>query len=271
MLYADDILLFKPIENNTDLSDFQRDLLQVTNWIQKHSLNPNHQKTQYLPISRSRNRPALTITLNGHTLHPCSDVKYLGVTITTNLSWTLHIDNIAKTTKGLLGRIHRNLRDAPNHLRHKIYQTTVLPKLDYCGAVWDPRQLKSTKQLENIQKFAGRVITQNVSSDYPTLCSSLNLKPLPTRRRMQKLKLCYNILSDRSCIPSSAFSPHPKPSMRSSNSMQLFTPFVPTSAHRSSFFIEVIRHWNNLPDEIISAPSPFSFKNRLYRYYTSIM
>ena len=152
MFYADDILLFKPIENSADLSDFQRDLHQVTNLIQKYGLNPNHQKTQYLPISRSRNRPALTITLNSHTLHPCSDVKYLGVTITTNLSWSLHIDNIAKTTKRLLGRILRNLRDAPNHLRHKIYQTTVLPKLDYI--LWSslgPRQLKSTKLLENIQ------------------------------------------------------------------------------------------------------------------------
>ena len=113
MLYADDILLFKPIENSADLSDFQRDL---HHWIQKYGLNPNHQKTQYLSISRSRNRPALTISLNGHTLHPCLDVKYLEVTITTNLSWSLHIDNIAKTTKRLLGRIQKNLRDAPNHL-----------------------------------------------------------------------------------------------------------------------------------------------------------
>ena len=54
MLYADDILLFKLIENSADLKDFQRDLHQVTNWKQKQGLNPDHKKTQYLPISRCK-------------------------------------------------------------------------------------------------------------------------------------------------------------------------------------------------------------------------
>ena len=142
------------------------------------------------------------------------------------------------------------------HLRHKIYQTTVLPKLDYCGAVWDPHQLKSTKLLENVQKFAGRVITQDWSSSYPFLCSSLDLKPLSIRRCMQKLKLCFKILRKESCIPPTAFTPHPQPSPRSSNSVQLFTPFVPTDAHKFSYFIDVIKHWNALPDEIVSAQTP---------------
>ena len=201
MLYADDILLFKPINTNAELEDFQGDLYQVTNWIQRHGLTPNHQKTQYLPISRSRNRPTLTISLNGQTLNPSSEVKYLGVTLTQNLSWsTPHIENISKSSKQLLGRIHMNFRDTPKHLRHKIYQTTVL---DYCGAVWDPHQLKSTQLLENVQKFA---ITRDWSTSYPFLCSSL---PLHIRKRMQKLKLCFKILRKESCIPPTAFTPHP--------------------------------------------------------------
>jgi len=42
-------------------------------------------------------------------------------------------------------------------------------------------------QLENIQKFAGRIITTNWSSDYPSLCVSLNLKSLSAQRQIQKL------------------------------------------------------------------------------------
>ena len=44
VLYADDILLFKPIDNLHDLQAFQNDLQLITDWIQQHSLNPNHQK-----------------------------------------------------------------------------------------------------------------------------------------------------------------------------------------------------------------------------------
>jgi len=75
-----------------------------------------------------------------------------------------------KSTKRLLGRIHRKFHDAPNHLRLEVYQTTVLPKLNYCCAVWDPHQVSYRSQLENIQKFAGRIVTKNWSLDYPSLC-----------------------------------------------------------------------------------------------------
>ena len=87
-----------------ELEDFQGDLHQVTNWIQRHGLTPNHQKTQYLPISQSKNGPRLTISLNGQTIDPSSEVKYLGVTLTPNLSWSTHIENISKSSKQLLGR-----------------------------------------------------------------------------------------------------------------------------------------------------------------------
>ena len=123
----------------------------ITDWIQQHSLNPNHQKTQLLIISRSRKPTTHSISLNGHTLTLCSEVKYLGVTISNNLTWSRHINNITKSTKRLLGRIHRKFHDAPNHLCLKVYQTTVLLKLDYCCAIWDPHQVTYQSQLENIQ------------------------------------------------------------------------------------------------------------------------
>ncbi len=100
----------------------------------------------------------------------------------------------------------------------------------------------------------------------PFLCSSLDLKPLSIRRRMQKLKLCFKILRKESCIP--PLPTHAQPSPISSNSAQLFIPFVPTHAHKSSYFIDVIKHWNALPDEIVSAQTPLIFKNHLHRLYT---
>ncbi len=138
-------------------------------------------------------------------------------------------------------------------------------------AVWDPHQLKSTQLLENVQKFAGRVITQDWSTSYPFLCSSLDLKPLSIRRRMQKLKLCFKILRKESCIPPTAFTPHHNHLQEvQTHAVQLFTPFVPTHAHKSSFFIDVIKHWNALPDEIVSAQTPLIFKNHLHRLYCLI-
>jgi len=134
------------------------------------------------------------------------------------VTWGAHIDNGCNSIKRQIGCIHSQLRSAPPQLRLKIYITTTLPKLEYCSAVWDPHRVKWRQQLENVQKFAGRVITNNWTSGYESLCSSLGLMKLADRRRAQKLKLCYEIVNNLSCIPSFTLSPHPHPSPRAPNS-----------------------------------------------------
>ena len=156
VLYADDVLLFKPIDSESDLSDFQTDLENIISWMTQHGLTPNCDKTHLLPISRSRAcLPPLTLMINGHILSPCTSVKYLSVTLSNNLTWGAHIDNVCNSTKRQIGCIHRQLHYAPPQLRHKIYITTTLPKLEYCSAVWDPHHVKRRQQLEYVQKFAG--------------------------------------------------------------------------------------------------------------------
>ncbi len=46
--------------------------------------------------------------------------------------------------------------------------------------------------LENVQKFAGRVITGKWKEPYNILLEELNWLPLTIRRKIQKLKVCYN-------------------------------------------------------------------------------
>ncbi len=48
-LYTDDILLFKPIDNQTDVKDLQQDIIdRIMTWISEQGLSPNHSKTQLL-------------------------------------------------------------------------------------------------------------------------------------------------------------------------------------------------------------------------------
>jgi len=130
------------------------------------------------------------------------------------------------------------------------YVTSVVPvdamqpsednKLEYCSAVWDPHHVKQRQQLENVQKFTEQVIINNWTSGYESLCSSLGPMKLVDRRRTQKLKLCYKIVNNLSCIPSLTLSPHPHPSPRAPKSKQLSLPLVRTEAHKQSFFVNVV-------------------------------
>jgi len=123
-------------------------------------------------------------------------------------------------------------------------------------------------RVENVQKFAWQVITNNWTSGYESLCSSLGFMKLADRCRTQKLKLCYKIVNNLSCIPSFTLPPHPHPSPQAPNSKQLYLPLARTEAHKQSFFVNVVSLWNALPEAIVSAPSPCAFKHHLHKLYS---
>ena len=80
----------------------------------------------------------LSPSKSNHVVHPSKSVKYLGVTISANLSWSEHIRLTCKSAKCSLGLIRHQFNHAPPTVHHKIYMSVILPKLEYCTAVWDP-------------------------------------------------------------------------------------------------------------------------------------
>ena len=149
-LYADDILLYKPINSADDLILLQQDVDSVLNWIKSNGLSPNTAKTQLINISRSPKATPLHITVNGHTVHQSDSAVYLGVTLNSSLSWSPHIKNTCRSTIRQLGLIHRKLHSAPQNVRLKLCSSVVLPKLDYCCAVWDPHLVKDKAELDRV-------------------------------------------------------------------------------------------------------------------------
>ena len=107
-------------------------------------------------------------------------------------------------------------------VRLKLYSSVILPKLEYCSSVWDPHQAKYISMLESVQKFGCRVISKEWNSDYPTLLTRLQLPTLRSRRKQQRLIMCYKILTNKSSIPPSHFIPHPSPSPRLHHDKALF-------------------------------------------------
>ena len=78
MLYADDILLYKPISSSQDFTSFQNINL-ISNWVADNQMAVNLLKTKFMLISRSRSRPCNfpPLFLNSSKLERVSHFKYL--------------------------------------------------------------------------------------------------------------------------------------------------------------------------------------------------
>ena len=118
--------------------------------------------------------------------------------------WGHHINQMCLKAKKLL---YRGFRQATTKCLTYLFKVLVLPVLSYCSTVWDPHQRGRIDQVERIQGFAARLATGRWSEDRLVLCSELDWCPLVTRRQYQRISLCRRIVSGKSIIPCSVFTP----------------------------------------------------------------
>ena len=225
-------------------------------------------------VSRKRNRPSLSLAVNGQTIEEVQYHKYLGVTVSNDLSWHAHVDAMCFKARQLLGLVYRSFGFANSSCLTKIYQAVVRPSLEYCGTLWDPHLQHLRAKVERVQGFAAKIVSRRWAEHGLEVAADLGWPALSQRRVYQKLCLCHRILSGLSILdPSSLFSLHPahpdvgscgvERSLRCMNSYPLLQPFTRTNYHRASFCVSVVSLWNSLPDSIITLNSDTAFKRHL--------
>ena len=157
----------------------------------------NAGKCRMMLITRKRanSLPPPQIVLDGIELKRVHSYKYLGITITSNLSWTQHIIDCCNKTRRLIGLMYRQFHQysSPATLT-KLYCSFICPHLEYASIVWNPGLKGEVNALENVQKFALRMCTKQWSSSYDELLSSTNLPSLKDRRTQASLCHLFKIM-----------------------------------------------------------------------------
>jgi len=100
-LFADDCLLYRKIETNSDHKMLQQDLHNVEMWARKWLMAFNMDKCEVLQISLKTQSDTYYILYNSE-LRQVTDSKYLGITINSKLSFNKHIDMTCKKANSTL-------------------------------------------------------------------------------------------------------------------------------------------------------------------------
>ena len=190
-LFADDTATYSVVANIPDQMRLQEDLDKLARWEGKWEMEFHPKKCTSLPITRSREPLQYQYVLHGHNLETVSTVKYLGVTLSKDLTWKDHIENVCSKANKTLGFLRRNLKISSRKVKETAYKAYVRPCLEYASSVWDPHQHNHTNRIEAIQRRAARFVMRDYrrTSSVSTMLDELKWPLLERRRKAARLTM----------------------------------------------------------------------------------
>ena len=153
-LFADDCLLYRRVTSVDDQLELQNDLTRLEEWTLTWGIKFNLSKCTILSVSRSRTPLAKFYSLCGVLLSLANEAKYLGVSLSWDMEWAKHIQQVTNSCSSTIALLHRNLSGCPVQLREKAYISLIRSCLEYASAIWDPHLKMLINGPEAIQSRA---------------------------------------------------------------------------------------------------------------------
>ena len=264
-MFADDCLLYRTIKGQADAHALQKDLDSLQDWEKEWQMEFNADKCEVIRITSKKNPIIYSYRIHQTALRTTNQAKYLGVTITPELSWKCHIDNITKKANSTMAFLRRNIRSSQRDAKAKAYKTYVRPIVEYAASVWSPAIDSHIKQLEMVQRRAARFVCSDYTrqSSVSEMISSLGWDTLQQRRDNARTTMLYKIKHNLVDIT-------PDPPLRNArtsrgNPEQFSQLYVQKNVYQNSFFPATIVLWNRLPQHVVEQPTLEGFQSALGR------
>ena len=267
-LFADDCLIYRPIDTPNDHILLQQDLTRLHEWSVQWQMEFNVNKCFIMQIHNNRTVKQHVYSMGDSSLSSVTSHPYLGIEISNKLHWAPHISNITSKASRLLGFLRRNLRKCPANVKEKAYFGMVRPGVEYCSTIWSPHQAGLKKKVEMVQHKAARVVCnqpyrRDQRDSVSEMLSNLGWESLESRRVKADLTLLWKVTHNVIAIPSLYLPPPAYSRTRANHSLKFQQPKANTNTYRFSTVLRTIPVWNTQPAELIEQPTLDGFRDVL--------
>ncbi|MCG8048091.1 MAG: hypothetical protein JAY66_20795 [Candidatus Thiodiazotropha taylori] len=271
-LFADDTAIYLAVSSLRDAQILQQDLDHLHKWELEWDMEFNPGKCVVIHVTRAITPVPSQYFLHSQLLESVSSSKYLGVEISSNLSFNKHIQNITTSASRSLAFLRRNIRTQNPALREMAYKTLVRPLVEYSSPVWSPYTQTNIDKLEMVQRRAARWTLHNYSTyaSVTDLLQSLGWRSLEQRRSDSRLCLFYKIVHGLVAVDLPPYVVHPMRILKNSHPMSFRQIQTTVDYYKYSFYPLAIVQWNRLPSSIALLPTFDSFKRAVCTFSHSM-
>ena len=254
----------------------QADLDRIKRYGDDWAITFNADKTTQQTFTNKQTRiPALTF--NDKIIPIRDSHKHLGVTMSTDLRFKTHVNNILLKFNRTLSPLFPIASLVPRQTLLHIYKMYIQPHIDYCDTIFDCHLTANDKsRLEKAQNRAARLIT-GTPRRTPTagLRAELGWTTLHDRRRIHRVELYHKIIVDdripsyiKSIIPQTRATVLNR-ELRCTQSTQRAIPAARSASYARSIVPATTKIWNELSDGLRSEPNWRTFK-KMFRAFSDM-
>ena len=264
VLFADDTNIFCSGGNLQELLRMiTTEMCKIKNWFDRNKLSLNLSKTKLMLFGYHKINTHALIQVDGVDIERVHENKFLGVILDEKITWKSH----TKYIQNKLSRSISVLNKAKHFLDHKslhiLYNTMILPYLNYCTEIWGNTYKCTLQPLSILQKRAIRIIHNTGYREHtnPLFLQSKTLK-LTDLVQFHTAQIMYR--ASNNLLPANIqklfFQRDGGYNLRGELNLKHLC--VRTTLKTFSISICGVKLWNKLTGELKQCPSMSKFKQR---------
>ena len=196
LLYADDSTLYSLVysvnNRSSVVNSLNRDLIRIQKWADKWKVIFEPTKCHAMIISRKRTPFHCNLFYDGKAIPLEKEIKILGVTFDSKLTWNKHLSNVSGRAGQKLGALRRISSKLSVPGPATVYKSQVRSVMEYSSLAWMGAASTHLNKLDSVQARAIEII--GVSEEAAS--TDFNIKTLKHRRNVASATLMYKMRTD---------------------------------------------------------------------------
>lgn len=251
------------------MNQLNYDLRNVTLWLQINKLKLNLNKTKFMNIGNKKIVNTPIIMMDGEILEEVFEIKYLGVIIDHQLTMSLNTRNVVKKIAkkvSLLGRIRRFIN---SDSCKTIYNTIIVPDINYCSSILFLAKEEDFKKLTVLQNKAMRIILRrNKYSKISIMLRDLNILSFKQIVHLNVIVFLFKIFKGKqsSELLRKIYKHQNTHNHMTRRKNEIRLPFRKTSKSQNSLLYRAVRIFQEIPTNIREEENSLKFRKEVYKY-----